>query len=211
MHFVIKGIAYTVEVAPRPLFMKGQPCKARLDPYDRKILISDQLPRHERRKELFHELRHAWIIAYGKASTEEADADQAAEMMDEIAQQFIQQGGSDALEALNPPPQKTVMLSRFLTGPLAAVNRECGACGGPIAVGSVADGEPKWSEVAGAHLMERGMCCPACERVTVWHELATADGMPLGAIVAHPKPRVLKGEEAREWFETHRELCNILV
>lgn len=211
MHFIIKGLAYTVEISPRPIFHKGQPCKAKLDPHARKIIIADQLPREERRRELFHELRHAWIIAFGKAEGEEADADQAAEMMDELTSQYIQQGGPETLEALDPQKQKTVMLSRFLTGPMAAVNRECGSCRSPIAVGSVSIGPAEWNELAGAHLMDRGMCCTQCFKVTVWKELATADGAPLGALVAYPPPRVLKGDDARAWIAAHPELCEILV
>jgi hypothetical protein len=189
MHFDISGERYTVVIASRPLIVNKQPAKAKIEHGSLRILISDQLPRHQRKLELLHELRHAWINAYGPASNSEADANQAAEMMSVVMEQYLAQGGDATLEALNPDPVQSA--HREPSGVMGSFFRECGSCTSRIASGSIEDSEPAWNEDASGWVMDRRMPCDACGSITVWRELCTAEGMPLGTILPHPKPRVL--------------------
>lgn len=213
MQFTIQRIANTVVIASRPILLNGQPCKAKIDPARKRILISHDVPRDERRRVLLHELRHLWVNAHGATNDPEVDADQAAEMMDALMRQYEDQGGDAALELLDPiadKPHRTQSLTA-ITGPLGNTSSECGGCGQRVFVGSIANGKPEWSTDADAYLMDRGMCCPACDKVTAWREACSEAGMPLGAIVAFPPPRVLRGAEASQWMREHAELCNVTV
>src|SRR5690349_8344269 len=89
MHFTIDGRRYSVVIAQNPPLLDGLPCRAKIDHGRQKILLSPELARHERRRELFHELRHAWVAARGRAADDESDAAQAAEMMDVLMQQYL--------------------------------------------------------------------------------------------------------------------------
>lgn len=207
MHFVIDSRQFTVAIAARPLILSGQPAKAKLDRVAGKIWISDQLPKHERRVALFHELRHCWIDAHGYASDVEADADQAAEMMDTVLEQYQQQGGDSVLESLEPLPQPGI--NKSSVGPLAMTSAHCGHCEAPIAIGSIPQTSPAWSADLGAWVIQRGILCAVCDRVTVWRETSSAEGMPLGAIVPYPPPRVLTGAEAAQWIEENQSVCRV--
>lgn len=197
MRFSIGDRAYTVHISPRPIYLDGHECDGRIDPDAGRIMLDGQLPRHDRRRVLLHELRHAWVIEYGRAGDDEADADDAAAFSDWAHGAYQAQGGDRALEAMEPdaaPP------SGQLTGAILCSTRICGSCAAPVAVGSIANGEPTWTPALGAWAMSRGMECEACGRVTTWAEVCTEDGMPLGTTLAHPKPRVLTSSEAGRWM-----------
>lgn len=211
MQFTIKGQVYPVRISSRPLFLDGDSCDAKIDLTHARILISNQLPRHERKRALLHELRHGWVEAHGRATSEEADADDVAEMMDVLMSQYLAEGGDAVLEALNPDPEKRQGVPRMFGGPLSQVRADCGRCGAGVAVGSIGNDPPRFSDDGNVWLMDRGMLCPACDSVTAWTEMCSQEGMPLGAIVAHPKPRVLSGKAAGEWIAAHADDCRCCV
>lgn len=207
MQFKIDGKRYVVRVASSVLTLNGEPCRAKLDRPRRVIWLSPQLPRHERRRELLHELRHAWVDAHGVPGDEEADAAQAAEMMDVLMRQYQEQGGDDTLEALNPPADAPV--HRSASGPLAETETMCGFCGARVAPGSILGDPPEWMDELNVWAIQRGMLCGVCDSVTVWREVSTAEGVPKGQLVAHPPPRVLSRAETRKWVTEHQEFCRV--
>lgn len=209
MHFEFGDRRYIVTIAARPLILLGQPCRAKFDPVGRRVMLSDQLPRHERRRELFHELRHCWVDAHGVAADHEADADDSSRMMDCLLDQYLQQGGDATLETMDPPAAAST--SRAPVGAMAQVVAHCGECAAPMAVGSIAGGAPRWSDDAGTWLMDRGLLCEVCDRVTVWCESCTAEGMPTGNLAPYPAPCVLAGREAATWISEHRRECRVVM
>lgn len=182
--------------------LNGQPRRAKIDPRSCRILLSAELKRHERKRELFHELRHAWVEAHGRASDDEADADQFADATLALTEQYLGQGGDATLESLDPAPEKspnqaaaTIVLRDYL----------CGKCGKPAAIGDVINGLPKWSARHNAFTMDRGIVCDLCNDLpTVWRELCTEDGEPVGTILPFPPPRFLNGAQAAQWFAENR-------
>jgi hypothetical protein len=209
MHFTIDDKRYVVGIAARPLILDGQPCKAKLARGNCTIWLSNELPRHERRRELFHELRHAWVDARGIASDEEADAIAAAEMMDTFMEQYLQQGGDVTLEALDPDPPAPA--STIADLPIFQVEAYCGFCETKYAPGSIANDPPLFREEAKSFVMRRGFLCTNCDRVTIWSEACTPEGMPLGMILQFPQPTVLTGKAAGEWIAEHSERCRVVV
>jgi hypothetical protein len=209
VHFDINNRRFTVQIAPRALILEGQPSKAKLDRVRGIVWISDQVPSNQRRLILLHELRHLWVDAHGRAADDETDADQAAAMMDTIMQGYLEQGGDAVLEALTPPPETSI--NRAPVGPLVRFDPTCGYCQARLLIGSIASDPPAWNADLGSWTVDRGGLCEICDRVTVWREMATADGMPLGTFVAHPPPRVLTGPEAGEWIAAHADTCRVMV
>lgn len=208
MHFTINSRLIAVRISPRPLFIDGQPCRAKLDRALSIIWLSDQLKRHERRKEVFHELRHLWIDATGHARDDESDAIQAAEMMDLVLEQFMQQGGDTVLESLNPVTEPAPARS----GNVPLRDDRCGFCLIPVAPGSIGTDPPVWDANLSGWKTYRGFLCQECgNRVTVWWEGCSPDGAPSGTIIAYPPPRVLTGAEAGEWISGHRDVCRVAV
>lgn len=209
MHFDFDQRRYVVQIAPRTLVLDGQPCRAKLDRTRAIIWLSDQLPSNGRRLALFHELRHLWIDTHGKAVDEESDADQAAEMMDAMLEQYLAQGGDAVLESLIPDPDTSI--NRATTSPMIRFDPTCGECNARLLPGAIGTDAPIWNADLSTWTMDRGCLCEICDHVTVWRETATADGVPLGSIVAHPQPRVLSGGEAGVWIEGHAKVCRVLV
>lgn len=202
MHFDIAGTRYDVAIAPRPIIRDGQPCKAKLDATARRILISDQLPRPERRRALVHELRHAWTAAHGRPADDEGDADDVAAMFEAVTQQLDRQGGTAALEALDPdaPPA----LARSVATPTGGNSIDCGGCGARVMVGSVNNGPPKWNVTYGQYVVARWMECEACGGFTAWHEVSTQAGEPVGTFVPYPPPVTLRTRAGLDaWLSAH--------
>lgn len=204
MHFDFGQKRYVVSIAGRPLMMGGQACRAKVDHVHCKIWISDQLPKHERRRLLFHELRHGWIDLHGRAQTVEADADDVAAMMDDVLEQYMNQGGDAVLEKLNPDPEP---VQGRQSPAMARTDFECGECRAKTMIGSVVNEKPVWSADFGAWVICRWIDCEVCNTVTVWHESATAEGTPRGELIAHPQPKVLRGREAGLWRREHESVA----
>jgi hypothetical protein len=139
---------------------------------------------------------------------DEADATDSAEMMDLLLEQYLAQGGDAVLEALAPDPDAPI--GRGTGSTMARTEAECGLCHALTAVGSIANDPPVWSADLGVWTIERGILCGVCDRVTLWRESCSAEGMPSGLIVPHPPPRVLSGPEAGEWLRTHESVCRVL-
>lgn len=210
MHFQFEGRRrLVVGIAKRTLVKNGQPAAAKIDVAGGRIWLSDQLAKHERRKKLFHELRHAWTDARGPTVDTESDADDASEMMMEVMDQYLAQGGDAVLESLVPESEA---LGAKAAGAMMMAQTECacGYCGARIALGSIGGDGPIWSPDLHLWLTDRGMWCETCDCVTCWREICTPEGMPLGQAVAHPPPRVLKGKEAGQWINEHQTACRVL-
>lgn len=207
---LINGATFTVAIWPRPLFVDGQPAKAKIDYVGRRILISDQLARDERRRALFHELRHCWVQTRGRVSGAEADAIDVAELMDTILDAYTEQGGDDVLLAMHPEPETAPKVRNMAEGPLGQNWAQCGGCRQSVMIGSIHTTPPTWHPSAGVWIVERSMHCDRCEKITAWSEVSDQAGVPQGGIIAHPPPRVLRGEDARRWYAEHADLCDVI-
>jgi hypothetical protein len=197
-----------VAISPRPIFVGGESAEAALDAARGLIWLSDQLPKTERRKKLFHELRHFWRLIRGIVDGDEADAIDYSELTDAIWEQFAAQGGDETLAALKPDPE--AQIGRPVSRQMATVIN-CGDCQAPIAIGSVANDPAIWDEDSSTWVLDRGAWCENCDHVTAWREIATAKGAPTGMLVAYPPPRVLAGDEAATWYAAHQRVARVLV
>lgn len=206
MFLTVNGNRYVIVIVAGALMLDGQAVRARIDHRNKRILISDQVPRHERRLILFHEARHAHIAASGHATTDEQDADVFAEMATSITDEIAVQGGFTALESLNPQTQPN---ANQQSASMALREVECGHCGALIACGSLADSVPVWSETNRAHVMDRGALCAVCEKVTTWREICTEAGEPTGSILPFPKPRVLDSASAAQWLSENQVTARV--
>jgi hypothetical protein len=154
---------------------------------------------------LRHEHSHAWAFHVGEPRTPEDRANFTATVGGAFDGEFAAQGGLDALKALpieGLPPTKskpTTMNHMTITDRV-----ECGNCGAPIMCGSIYTGAPRLSAKAGITLVARGCQCPVCDRVQVWDERATPDGLPLGEYF---NVRFLVGPDADEWLREHARHC----
>lgn len=209
MHFEINGTRYAVAISTRPILLDGEPCKARIDHRAGRIWLSGTLEKHERRFYLLHELRHGWIGAHGRASDPEADADQAAQMMGDIMDGYLAQGGDATLESLRPAVES--ISNRPATATMALREAECGYCAAHIALGSIAAGKPEWSDSFASHVCDRGFLCDFCDKVTSWREICDAEGVPLGSICPYPPPRVLTGAAAAQWLAEHQATARVVM
>lgn len=207
MHFDFGGRRFVVAIAPRPLFVDGQPAKGKTDRPRCRVWLGDQLPRHERRKTLFHELKHLWNDLHGLPVNEEEDAVQTGEFIDAMMDQYQAQGGDGVLEQLNPEREAT---PRFPSFAMAQVSATCGHCGTLTAIGSIDTSAPQWDAGLSSWVVYRGFWCESCDSVTTWGEYATPDGAPKG-LVEHPPPQVLRGSAAAQWIAEHRDTCRIIV
>lgn len=207
MHFTINAQRYIVTIASRPIVLDGDLCRAKIDHRHGRILICGKLPRHERRRELFHELTHAWRQRRGQPKSEEQDAIESSEMMDFVLAKYLQQGGDAVLESMDPPADAPSNPNP--SGPMSRSSAECGYCHAQTAVGSIGNDSPEWSQDTGSWTMGRGILCMICDRVTLWRETCSAEGMPTGFIVPHPAPRVVSGGEAVEWLSRHGQVCQV--
>lgn len=208
MHFEFDGRSFSVVISARPLMLDGEVCRAKRDLQHRRLLLSGQLPRNERRRELFHELRHLWIDRRGLPKDEESDAAQSAEWMDEAMSQYQQQGGDAVLESLEPLDD--VKLERETNPGMARRYADCGYCHTPNAIGSIQNDDARFHPEISLHLMSRGILCCICDHVTTWRESCTPEGMPI-AIVPFPPPRVLEGLEAAEWITEHPNATRLVM
>jgi hypothetical protein len=77
---------------------------------------------------------------------------------------------------------------------------ECGGCGTSIMCGSFTDSPAQYLDDLKAWAIRRAAPCDTCGAVTVWWELASEHGRPLGTILQVQTPRVLRGDAAREFF-----------
>lgn len=205
MLFTLDDRRVPVRIATRTLIVQGQPAMAKYDPASGCIWLSDQLPRHERRRKLFHELRHFWRDVRGLSRDDEEDADDVAEMMILFNDQLAAQGGNDTLEAMVPEMVKRI--ARPQNGQMLLTNVNCGHCCAAMAVGSIGNGPPSWDADFSVFVMDRGIQCEVCDSVTVWRETCTGEGTPTGGIIPSPPPRVLDRAAAGEWVEQHQAAC----
>ncbi len=206
MFFAVDGITYIMMISPRPLFRSGQPAQGSCDFTRRLILLTDQMPRQRRLEVLIHEYRHAWRASRGivsdspasDATHDEADANDIAEFATSFIQQLAEQGGEIALHMMLPT--RDIRIGAQPTGPMTNKRAECGHCAAPIMVGSIRTSPPQWSEDLGVWTAHRGFACSTCNRVTIWTESATVEGVPSGSILPHPPPKILEGAAAVAWI-----------
>lgn len=153
---------------------------------------------------LRHEHEHAWEYEVGQPRTAEDRANFMATVGTSFDQQFSDQGGTTAL--INTPIEGIANPRRRLaqkTEPIFTDRVHCGGCGTQIMAGSIYSSEPMALEQSGIVVLERGCQCPVCDRVQVWTERSTADGLPAGEYL---RARMLAGAEAVKWLDEHREL-----
>lgn len=210
MYFVLNNQRYIVVITPprRPPMLDGKPREALIEPLTSRILIAYEVPRAERRLRLFHELGHFYENAFGVPDLDtESRTQRQAEFADWLDEEFQKQGGAAALEAMEPPPE-TIAATRAGPADLGAWQFECPYCKTPIMAGSTIDDPPEKVGDSGSWRRCRALDCDSCNRVAVFYEACTQDGIGLGCVLPHPKARVLTGSEARAWrIEKQQEIC----
>lgn len=153
---------------------------------------------------LMHEHEHAWEFELAPPRTPEDRANFHTTVSLSFREQFDEQGGLDALKIVpveGLPPQK----GKVQKGdPRFSDRVYCGGCGAAIMSGSIYSSEPRHLLQAGLSVLDRGCKCPACDKVQVWTERATPDGLPTGEFL---RARLLDGSEAVQWIDEHRGLC----
>jgi hypothetical protein len=199
MRFDFCGEQFTVSVIDN-LIRDGILCDGYFEPGARRVLISTVAT--DRKRTLFHELRHAWIFALGQRGIDpESDAVDVAAFADIVSDQLGRQGGEHALSMLRPPRQEQVeVAAKFVVSD----RMDC-SCGTQVMIGSIHTGDPEYVTLIGQHVVNRWMDCDACGSVTVWREVAAEDGTPLGRFL--PTPRVLRGSQRAAWLRDQKTLA----
>jgi hypothetical protein len=207
VYFTIAGKRFVVLVSSRQIIRIGIARRAWFDSSGKRILISADVPREERRRELFHELRHGWTENHGLPGDSESDAISVSTFNDAMLEQFEAQGGNAALIELDPPGDSVPTRA----APHITRDRQSCQCGAEVMCGSIASDAPVFNEEIGVFTMPRGMLCPACDRVTVWIETCTPTGTPLGTFLANPQPRMLDGADAAKWIGEHARQIGVVA
>lgn len=213
MNFHVGPVVYTLVVSDRAIFdTEGNELEG-VALEGRRLLLLSRIVEPERREEVaLHEYAHAWRFNVPEPSNEE----ELARFTGMVAQQFYKdldaQGGRDALVKL--PMQRVNHIGRPApTASVASVARQtvmgapdrmcCPTCEAEVMCGSIHNGEPFAHDASGKIRIERWMECEACGSLTVWLEVAAADGTPLGEFVSNPPPRVMRGLAATQWVGDH--------
>lgn len=193
MQFEFCGEKFAVSVVDN-LVRDGVLCDGYFEPEQRRVLIS--ILAADRKRTLFHELRHAWIFALGTRGVDaESDAIDVAAFADVVNDQLERNGGQARLNAMRPdvtPAREQDAKAMVLT-----TWREC-PCGCRVLVGDIQNGEIEFNAVYTVHTIERWMNCETCGGLTVWKETATEDGTPLGTFL--PTPKHLRGSQRAAWL-----------
>ena len=191
----------------------------------RLIIISRAVETFRRREVLRHELEHAWAFHVPAPADEEARAQLAAMIDEQLAQDLAVQGGAEELEklpaqhvpAIGQPATvraKTLVIPNAQLPKAEAFGRPdrmvCSNCDAETCVGSIPSGEPSLHDFTGKWRVERWMLCDACGTLTHWYEVSTPDGSPTGEIVAHPRPRMLHGAEASAFMAEKRRAMELI-
>lgn len=198
MKFEFCGEVFSVAIVDN-LVRDGGLCDGYFEPSGRRVLISSVAG--DRKRTLFHELRHAWIFALGQRGIDpESDAIDVAAFADVVSEQLDRQGGEHALMMLRPARQEQVeVAAKFVVSD----RMDC-SCGAQVMIGSIHTGEPEYVPLIGQHAVERWMDCDACGSVTIWRETAAEDGTPLGRFL--PTPRMLRGSQRAAWLRNQESL-----
>lgn len=153
---------------------------------------------------LRHEHAHAWEFEVGTPRDRESLASFAATVGAAFDKEFAEQGGAAALEAIAIEGTRPARRAPQAMNNMRYTDRiDCGVCGAPIMVGSIAKEEPRLVGETGMSVVPRGCQCPVCESVQTWDERCTAEGMPLGEYL---NVRILHGSDKTKWVAAHLEL-----
>lgn len=196
------GYILTVRISRKPIVTDGKQLDGQIDPERRIVWISCDVPLKDRRRVLFHELRHGWVYARGgKPEGDEADALDVAAFMDAVDEQFDAQGGTPALMAMQPldlsqapnPPGSVILIDRY----------DC-PCGAQTMVGSVRSTPAEFDSRYGEYVVSRWFECEACGALVHWQEASLPDGTPKSRYIAN-SIGTLRGAERLAWLR-EREL-----
>ena len=193
------GYTLAVRISQKPLIFEGKPIDGMIDDSRRIIWISCDVGARDRRRVLFHELRHGWTFARGgKPDGDEADAIDVAALMDMIDEQFTSQGGATALMALKP--LESGESPSTLTGSVILVDRhECPCCGMVTMTGSVQTSAAENDSRFGEFVVERWFDCDGCGSVVFWKETALPDGTPKSRFIPNSVGH-LRGADRVAWL-----------
>lgn len=192
MQFQICGEVFTVVVVDN-LVRDGELCDGYFEPDTKRVLISTLAP--DRKRTLFHELRHAWVFSLGQRGIDpETDAIDVAAFADVVSQQLDDQGGPARLLSLRP---KITRGAETDSKVIIRDRMEC-KCGCVVMIGDIHTGAPEYSQTIGMNIVDRWMDCEVCGSVTLWKETAAENGIPLGQVL--PTPVVLRDARRRAWL-----------
>lgn len=189
------------------LKLDGEPVNAFCSSSLRMIYLDADVPEDVVEATLRHEHAHCWEFETAIPSTVEERATFAATVGAAFDRDWNLFGGLPAVMALpifgiRPTPKPRIERDRDV--PLNTGDRiECGRCGALISCGSIHSSEPRSSDRANIHVVDRGCRCPVCGVVQVWVERVSRDGFPLGEFFS---AKLLSGAEAERWLAEHPDL-----
>jgi hypothetical protein len=212
MKFHVAGTyTFTLKIPDRPIFDGEEELEGRAMEGRRVILISCRVDPERRYEVLVHELGEAWGFFVPPPRTDEERHTLSEVIQRQLMFDLDAQGGRDALmevipehvEFVESTPKASQVAARRDENYLAPDRRCCGNCGADVMCGSIEHGRPMFYEPTAEYQIPRWMEC-SCSAYTCWFEVCSADGQPLGKLVQVPPPKVLYGDQARQWIRQHR-------
>jgi hypothetical protein len=176
MQINVSGNAYRVEIARTAIVIDGLCRDAAIDYHARRIRISPDAPRDQRKRLLMHELAHAIVYHRGAIPRDEEEHAVVFEAAAALGDQIDAQGGTAALMSMEPPAATEATGS----GVIYLDRVTCPVCDATIMIGSIEQGPAAIDPELGRPVAERSMQCDACGRKTRWREVVTASGLPTG-------------------------------
>jgi hypothetical protein len=204
---------YSVVLSDRRIFnAEGDELEAAAI-YDRRLIVLSKTIEPARREEVVrHEFYHCWTFHVPTPRSDEESARLHTTVAGQFESDLEAAGGADAL--LNMRPTAVVMgrsaPARLMPLPSTAqaIGRTdrivCGGCEAEVMTGSIETGPAIPHEATSCFYVERWCHCEACGAVQAWCEFASSDGRPLGEFCPVPRPRLLRGDEARRWMVEHQ-------
>ena len=208
MNFHVGPVVYRLVVSDRAIFDEEGNELEGLAHEARRLLILSRSVEPERREEVaLHELAHAFAFHFPPPHNEEERCQFFATAAKQFRLDLEGQGGAESLLQMaaqriphlgkpQPPrPRKSAVETWGISDRVV-----CGCCEAEIMCGSIRNGEPAEHEGTAQWRLERWTSCDACDSLTIWVEVCTPDGSPLGQYVANPAPKLLRGREASAWL-----------
>lgn len=184
----------------------GAAAFALFEPAGPRILIDRNTPPERRRRELVHELGHAFDHIAGKvdAADQEAPQIRVAAIESAFAASLDQQGGEQCIHALfgdegiMPIDDETFGEPTTVLDESAAewpTRIACPICQHQHSSGRVRNGTPAFNPRLNTFVRWRVMNCPNCEREFRWLQRCNWEGLPLPDVVVAPTARRLNTVE----------------
>ena len=165
-----------------------------------RIRLSADVPVDERLTITLHEFGHAIYRHHPPPiGDEEAFCHWCESVVTAFVRAYERQGGARGLSMLGFGDGGRKHVTLEPVGHLGA--HQCGNCGAPVAAGSIVREKAHHITSHDVLAVRRGFCCATCDRITIWHEQATPDGLPTGCYLT--EPHIITGDEAAAFLAAH--------